>query len=151
MRQRQAGRHRPMKFIGALAFMAAIASASNGAQAETQATPEERALLARPDFQAWLTEVGVGARIIGQCERYIDRNDADRYVGDLASLDFDDKPGASEFEASIHRLLLNSYAEGRKAGPTSELNAAACSRLIDEHEALRAKAGALTRQERPNP
>jgi hypothetical protein len=140
-----------MKFVSALAVMVAIALASNGARADTQATPEERALLARPDFQAWLTEVGVGARIIGQCERYIDRDDADRYVGELASLDFDGKPGASEFEASIHKLLLNSYAEGRKAGPTSDLDAAACRRLVAEHEALRARAGALTRQGPGNP
>jgi len=128
-----------------------LAASALSASAETRATPEEQALLARPDFQAWIKEVGVGAMIIGQCERYIDRDDADRYVGDLASLDFDDQAGASEFEASIHRLLLNAYAEGRKAGPSSELDADSCGRLVADHERLRAKAAAVTGQARSRP
>lgn len=125
-----------------LLIAAALSAVAGAASAETMATPAEQALLARPDFEAWIKEVGVGAMIIGQCERFTDPDDADRYVADLASLDFDGQPGASEFEAKIHALLLNSYAQGRSAGPTSELDAGACQRLIDEHEALRAKATA---------
>lgn len=75
-------------------------------------------------------ERGITARIVGECEHHMAPGEADAYVAQLAHTS--GNPEIAKLEDGVRDVLLRVYAEGRKSGPTSELTAESCQRLIDQ-------------------
>lgn len=98
-------------------------------------------------LEAWRPELTATAELmhdIGVCERWIEKDDVDFYLGEYAA-----SPAGSDdvFREMTQRLYTDMYVEGRRAAEDFDLDAQQCERLLtksvsDVLEARKARAAA---------
>lgn len=90
-------------------------------------------------LDALMIELGVTARLVGQCERHLPAGAFESW--EATTMDKTGPHASTEFAHHVRLTLRGQLHDGRKAAAREKLSEASCKRLLDNQEALIEEAG----------